>query len=63
MNNKDIRAVRDAIIGIINNASLPIEVNRLILSEIYTKVCETSENAIAQEVRNEQGTQPDKLAE
>lgn len=61
--NKSIRKFRDAIIAFINNSSLPIEVVRLVLAEIYAKVCETAENAISQEVADEQSAQPDKLAE
>lgn len=63
MINSQLRAFRDKLITDINTAELPIEVKRLVLSEIYTKVCETAENAIAQEVVNEQSSQPDKLAE
>lgn len=48
--NQTIRNLENQIIGLINEAGLPIEVCRLVLSEVYGKVEKEANNAILAEM-------------
>ena len=48
--NLTIRNLENQIIELINNAGLPIEVNRLVLSEVYGKVDKEATKVILEEM-------------
>lgn len=50
MENLAIRQLEDAIINTLNEINLPIEVKRLVLSDVYNKVVKESDKQIAKEV-------------
>ena len=50
MENLAIRQLEDAIINTLNEINLPIEVKRLVLSDIYNKVIKESDKQITKEV-------------
>lgn len=51
--NKKIRALRDGIIALINDANIPIEIVRLVLTEILVEVEKQSQKAIQEEDEQE----------
>lgn len=48
--NLKIRNLENAIIGLINDSELPIEVSRLVLSEVYNKVDKIAYDTIVAEM-------------
>lgn len=49
--NLKLRNLENAIIGLINEAELPIEISRLVLSEIYGKVEKQATETILEEMK------------
>lgn len=50
MDNVKIRTLSQQIVELLNNVPLPIETKRLIVFEIYTKLSESANVAITQEL-------------
>ena len=51
--NQKIRNLENTIIGLINNSELPVEVCRLVVSEIYNKLDRSASEVILSEMKPE----------
>lgn len=54
MINTEIRQFRDSLIAITNSCPLPIEIKRLVFSEIHTQINSESEKMIIAEKQQEE---------
>lgn len=51
--NQKIRNLENTIIGLINESELPVEVCRLVVSEVYNKLDKQASEVILQEMKSE----------
>lgn len=52
--DKEIRALRDKIVGALNEAPFPLEVKRLIVGEVYRGICDAVEISINSPTENKE---------